>query len=310
LTWRKSRHEEVTMKVLFATDGFEPAIDAGTLLEKIGDRDRIDVTVMSVTHAGIPAPEHMPIMLDPVNSRREDTRELVDGAVRGLLAEGFKAAGRTAEGHPGQEIVRVVEKDWYDLVVMGSGNRTWLGARLLGSVSTYVLQSSPWSLLIAHEALPEDQKGRVLVGTDGSRGAEFTVQTLARFADPARTEITVVSVVPRNSPLLMPVPGPTHISAEALAHNEELERRMRERGQRHADRTATLLGDAGFEAEARIDSGNPTERLLEEADSGEFDLVAVGSRGLGPFRRALLGSVSDHVVRHSRAALVGRRLTT
>ena len=46
------------MKVIYVTDGFEPALDAGALIEKIGDRDRIDVTVMSVTHAGIPAPEH------------------------------------------------------------------------------------------------------------------------------------------------------------------------------------------------------------------------------------------------------------
>ena len=179
------------MKVLYATDGFDPAIQAGALLEKIGDRDRIDVTVMSVTHSGIPAPEHVPIMLDPVPSRREDTLEIVDGAVDRLLHAGFKAAGRTAEGHPGQEIVRVVEKDWHDLIVTGSGNRTWLGARLLGSVSTYVLHSSPWSVLVAHEALPGDGKGRVLVGADGSRGADFTVETLARFADPARTEITI-----------------------------------------------------------------------------------------------------------------------
>jgi nucleotide-binding universal stress UspA family protein len=298
------------MKVVYVTDGFEPALDAGALLEKIGDRDRIDVTVMSVTHTGIPAPEHLPIMLDPVPSRRKDTLEIVDGAVAKLLAAGFTAVGRTAEGHPGQEIVRVVEKDWYDLVVMGSGNRTWLGARLLGSVSSYVLHSSPWSVLIAHEAVLAGGKGRVLVGTDGSRGAEFTVEMLARFADPARTGISVVSVVPANSALLMPVPGSTYISAEVLEHNEALEREMREEAQRHADRAATLLRDAGFEADAHIASGNPTEYLLSEADSGKFDLVAVGSRGLGPFRRTLLGSVSDQVARHSRAVLIGRRLHT
>jgi nucleotide-binding universal stress UspA family protein len=298
------------MKVIYVTDGFEPALDAGALLEKIGDRDRIDVTVMSVTHAGIPAPEHLPIMLDSIPSRRKDTLEIVDGAVAKLLAAGFSAVGRTAEGHPGQEIVRVVEKDWYDLIVMGSGNRTWLGARLLGSVSTYVLHSSPWSVLIAHEAVSGDGKGRVLVGADGSRGAEFTVETLARFADPARTEISVVSVVPADSALLMPVAGSTYLSAEVLEHNEGLEREMRLEAQRHADRAATLLRDAGFEAEAHIASGNPTEHLLNEADSGRFDLVAVGSRGLGPFRRTLLGSVSDQVARHSRAALVGRRLNT
>jgi nucleotide-binding universal stress UspA family protein len=206
--------------------------------------------------------------------------------------------------------VRVVEKDWYDLIVMGAGNRTWLGARLLGSVSSYVLHSSPWSVLIAHEAVLGDGKVRVLVGTDGSRGAEFTVETLARFADPARTEISVVSVVPANSALLMPVPESTYISAEVLEHNEALEREMREEAQQNADRASTLLHDAGFEAEAHIASGNPTEHLLSEARSGKFDLVAVGSRGLGPFRRTLLGAVSDHVARNSRAALVGRRLDT
>jgi len=298
------------MKVIYATDGFEPALNAGALLEKIGDRSRIDVTVMSVTHAGIPAPKHMPILLDPAPSRRADTLKIVDGAVEKLMAAGFKARGHTVEGHPGQEIVRVVEKDWYDLIVMGSGNSTWLGARLLGSVSSYVLHSSPWSVLIAHEALPEAGKGRVLVGADGSRGAEFTVETLARFADPARTEITVVSVVPANSALLMPVPGSTYNSAEVLEHNERLEREMRDEAQRHADRAATLLRNAGFKAEAHVASGNPTEHLLSEADRGKFDLVAVGSRGLGPFRRTILGSVSDHVARLSRAALVGRRLNT
>ena len=297
------------MKVLYATDGFQPSVDAGTLLEKIGDKGSIDVTVMSVTHKGIPAPEHMPLMLDPEPSRREDTLEIVDGAVERLRGEGFNATGRTAEGHPGQEIVRLVEKDWYDLIVMGSGNRTWLGARLLGSVSTYVLHTSPWSVVVVHEAPPGDGRGRVLVGTDGSRGAEFTIETLARFADPSRTDITVVSAVPLSSPLMAPVPG-AFLPAAELEQNQELQRRIHEEAERHTETAATLLRDAGFETKAHVVSGNPTEQLLQEAASGEFDLVAVGSRGLGPFRRALLGSVSDHVVRHSRAALVGRRLTT
>ena len=185
------------MRVLYATDGFESAIDAGVLLEKIGDRDRIDITVMSVTHRGVPAPEHLPLMLDPLPSRQEDTVSIVDGAVEKLLEAGCKATGRTAEGHPGQEIVRVV------------------GA------------------------------------TDARAGPE------------------------------------------ARGHGRDSPARRRIR-----------------EPAAHVATGNPTQQLLEEAHSGSFDLVAVGSRGLGPFRRALLGSVSDHVVRHSRAALVGRRLTT
>src|SRR5687768_11997083 len=92
------------VKVLFATDGFDSAIQAGQLLERIGDTGRIEVTVMSVTHAGIPAPEHMPLMLDPLPFRREATLAIVDAAVGKLHAAGFKAWGHAAEGHPGQEI--------------------------------------------------------------------------------------------------------------------------------------------------------------------------------------------------------------
>ena len=45
--------------------------------------------------------------------------------------------------------------------------------------------------------------------------------------------------------------------------------------------------------------------LAEELDAG---LVVVGSRGLGGIRRALMGSVSDSVVRHAHCpVLVVRR---
>lgn len=103
---------------------------------------------------------------------------------------------------------------------------------------------------------------------------------------------------------------PSYIPPEAYQQNDEVQKLMRNRGQRSADRAAALLADAGFEVEVQISSGNPTEQLLKEAEDGQFDLVAVGSRGPGPFRRALLGSVSDQLVRHSCAALIGRRLAS
>lgn len=298
------------MKVLYATDGLEPAIRAAQFLEKLADRSRIDLTVMSVTHSGIPAPEHAPFMLDAVELRRKDTMKLVDAATEKLVVAGFRARGHTAEGHPGQEIVRAVEDEWYDLVILGAGGRSWLGNRLLGSVSSYVLHSSPRSVLIVHDSLPGDGNASVLLGTDGSQGARITTQTLAEFADTERTKIEVVSVAEAPSPMFFAVPGAAYVPPDAYKQEQEIHKQIRERADRCASRAASELRDSGFEVEARVTDGNPTEQLLKEADRGKFDLVAVGSRGLGPFRRALLGSVSDHLVRHSSAALVGRRLTS
>ncbi|HJR46511.1 MAG TPA: universal stress protein, partial [Actinomycetota bacterium] len=80
-----------------------------------------------------------------------------------------------------------------------------------------------------------------------------------------------------------------------------------------AERRAAHFADefrtAGYETETAAVWGHPHEQILKETESFGADIVVVGSRGLGPLKRALLGSVSDQVVRHAPATLVGRRLT-
>jgi nucleotide-binding universal stress UspA family protein len=46
----------------------------------------------------------------------------------------------------------------------------------------------------------------------------------------------------------------------------------------------------------RIEHGEPSEEILRVADEGDYDLVVVGSRGLGRLGSLMLGSVSKDVV--------------
>lgn len=41
--------------------------------------------------------------------------------------------------------------------------------------------------------------------------------------------------------------------------------------------------------------GRPSERIVEVAKEGKFDVIVMGSRGLGGIKGFFLGSVSDRV---------------
>ena len=56
------------------------------------------------------------------------------------------------------------------------------------------------------------------------------------------------------------------------------------------------------EVHARI--GRPDAEIVGLADELGAGLIVLGSRGLGPLRRALMGSVSDSVVRHAHCPVL------
>ncbi len=67
-------------------------------------------------------------------------------------------------------------------------------------------------------------------------------------------------------------------------------------------RTASALG---LPAESgRVLEGEPGPALCDFARSEQADTIVIGTRGRGGIKRALLGSVSDYVVRNARCPVV------
>ena len=42
--------------------------------------------------------------------------------------------------------------------------------------------------------------------------------------------------------------------------------------------------------------GDPSQKIIDESIKGSYDLIVMGSRGIGAFKGAVLGSVSQHVL--------------
>mmetsp|Transcript_30702 Transcript_30702/g.70775 ORF Transcript_30702/g.70775 Transcript_30702/m.70775 type:complete len:99 (+) Transcript_30702:229-525(+) len=66
----------------------------------------------------------------------------------------------------------------------------------------------------------------------------------------------------------------------------------------------SACNSTGVEHEVILVRGDPREALLEACLHHNVNLLVVGSRGLGTVRRALLGSVSTHMVHHAHCPVL------
>jgi len=293
------------MKVLITTDGLLAARAAETLITRIGRRE-LDITVMTVV------PTLPPDVVDRSGSIRDrmwqGAEKVVAAASGRLQARDLQTKTVLAEGHPGEQIVQVVQRGGHELTVLGAGTKSWLHHILLGSTSTFVLHNSPSSVLIAHDVLPEKPKARILLGFDASEGARLGLDAIVRFLDQDRCSVKVLTIGDEPFPPIDFWPMPLGFRTSPV-DAEATRVRRRHDAESRARWAADEIRTAGFETAAEADIGHAGVQLLKEAEGGHFDLVVVGSRGLGPLRKTFLGSVSEQVVRHAGATLVARRVT-
>jgi len=129
---------------------------------------------------------------------------------------------------------------------------------------------------------------RILVATDGSREAQLAATTAADLANSTNSELHVVHVGQFE---------PTFL-AQTEVEPAELEREA----QRLLDEQVRTVEEAGGTVkEAYLRLGRADEEILDLAHSLGIGMIVMGSRGRGRIRRALMGSVSDSVVRHAHS---------
>jgi nucleotide-binding universal stress UspA family protein len=130
---------------------------------------------------------------------------------------------------------------------------------------------------------------RILVATDGSREAELAVTTAADLAKSTDSELHVVHV--GEMPLVYH-PERHGYRAEYEEHEKEAKQLLEAQVERIKGAGATVV-------QAHLRMGRADEEIVEVAHSIDAGLIVMGSRGQGRLRRALVGSVSESVVRHA-----------
>ncbi|MDP9342689.1 MAG: universal stress protein [Actinomycetota bacterium] len=197
---------------------------------------------------------------------------------RALLRDAAHAHGSTVRlkavavaGPPGEALVELAAREAVDLVVVGNrgmGRAAWAP---LSSVPDRVSHRAPVSVLIA-DTMGGRAPGyrRILVGTDGSSSSQRAIDAAVWLGERTGAEIAAA----------------TAADDEAAGTSALEPVRSRWPG------LITLVAH-----------GPPATALVNLAESGRYDLVVVGNRGIAGPRR-LLGSVPDRVAHEARTSVL------
>ena len=131
----------------------------------------------------------------------------------------------------------------------------------------------------------------IVLATDGSEEAQLAATTASELAQKTNSELHVISVGPDL---------PLYELPEHPAHFEDVLRQNRSTTKEMLEQQAKRIEESGVRVkETHLREGRAAEEIVEVAEELGAGLIVMGSRGHGRLRRALMGSVSDAVVRHA-----------
>jgi nucleotide-binding universal stress UspA family protein len=207
------------------------------------------------------------------------------------------------EGYVTEALERHAREINAKLIVMTTHGRTGVSRAWLGSVADSLVRNSNFPLLVIRPledgaSFPTARFEHFLVPLDGSRTGEIILEPTVALARAMGARLTLLHVL---SP---------HVTMGARVSplpSGRLEERL-EKAEGYLADVAERLGTEGVEATPRIESHfAPARAILNTAEEDEVDLIAIATHGYTGVKRALLGSVTDKVLRGAKWPLLLRR---
>ncbi len=142
----------------------------------------------------------------------------------------------------------------------------------------------------------------ILVPLDGSRLSAKAIPYAIEIASKFDADVTLLQVVKATSPIigvgLTGVASPSTIDMEMKIALEQ-DRKNTLSARRYLQRQVRRLRVKGIKGSYKTVLGTPTNSITTFCHQNHVDLVIMTTHGKSGFNRAILGSVSDAVVRQS-----------
>lgn len=141
---------------------------------------------------------------------------------------------------------------------------------------------------------------RILVAVDGSENSFKACEVAARLVGKFKAEVTVLYVILRL---------PSGLSRRVFAGRlvQEINSRLNDEAKKSLEVATSLIESEGVvrvKEQVLHTQTSIVQAIVDYAAANKTDLIVMGTRGLGGFRRMLLGSVSSGVATHAHCPVL------
>ncbi|MWV41617.1 universal stress protein [Natrialba sp. INN-245] len=292
--------------LLIPTDGSDPAEAAARRGFDLAAQLEASVHVLSVADSSLATGAGYSGDSASIRAR---LRERADSRAASLRADaderGLDATAVVRDGIPAKEIVDYADEQGLDAITLGTSGRGGVARAVAGSVADKVVRTATVPVLTLNRAAIDDGEGSVdsiLLPTDGSEPSEAAAAHGGGLAEQLDATVHCFSVVDE---------GIASGFDSLLADDDSLSAdRLAEQADDHVDRVVTTVTDCDVEYVSTTATGDPAEEIIDYADDNGLDMIVMGTHGRGGFQRAVVGSVTDEVVRTASVPVLTVRAET
>ncbi|MFP9059775.1 universal stress protein [Natrialbaceae archaeon A-chndr2] len=286
---------------LIPTDGSDVAQAAARRGFDLATQLEANVHVLSVADSSIATGAGYSGDSASIRRRLREQADVRATALRETAtARGLEATAAVREGIPAMEIVDYADEHGIDAIVIGTVGRGGVARAIIGSVADKVVRMAPVPVVTVTPAAVETADRQtefdsILFPTDGSERSTDAIDRCLALADALEATVHFLTVIDddRTETLRSVVDTGANPASERTELADE-----------HLETLATRARADGHEVVVATTSGKPATEILEYVKTGGIDMVAMGTAGRSGFERAILGSVTDRVIRTAPVPVV------
>lgn len=258
---------------------------SNTIIAAISSERRTDALFLSSMLADKLDAELVLVHVAPDHTRGDDVHDVL-AATRALLDRRSRVETELAiDASPAHALYELAAKHDADLIVLGPPRHVLAGHTGIGPVTERLLHGSPCPVALApsgYAARPAHDLAVVGVGVDDGPDAQEALRFAQTLAASAGSRLRLWTAI-------------------GAGHADSQPRRDL------ADRCLTRLLEPlphALGATGEVLDGDAGAAVVRAAEIDGADLLVCGSRGYGPIRSVLLGSVSAQFARHATCPVV------